>query len=505
LTSAAFNALLKTLEEPPDRVVFVLATTDPQRVLPTIISRCQRFDFRRIPLDDMSGHLTHIAQAETIAIAPDAVQLIAQIAQGGLRDAESLLDQLSLMDGEVTIEKVWDLVGAVPERDLMILTQAIFADDARLTIDTTRHLMDRGREPLIVLQNLASFYRDLLIAKTAPDRADLVPVTAPTWVKMCEFAKVVSGKGLLAGQQQLRSAEVQLKHSTQPRLWLEITLLGLMPSAVGVEASGPAPVVNNVRSVVQSVAPTPIAVAPPVSTVAAPIAVTPVTPPPVTPPKPPLEPGEIDLEATWQSILDNLGLASTKGIIAPNCFLMDVNESTVKIGIRGKQMVPIVKAQLEKLSKSCAKTLNLKSVKLSLVVTEPTPKNNSTAAPPNPQANLTKPENELPPPPPPPRPTPPPATKPADRPPAAKTPDDRDTPAEPWSPDHPVTRAAKSLADAFNGAIVDLNEPLETLETDEGIPETIALDETIEAGLSEIDPDQKNDTDDDDSSINVPF
>jgi DNA polymerase III subunit gamma/tau len=322
---------------------------------------------------------------------------------------------------------------------------------------------------------------------------------------MCEFAKVVSGKGLLAGQQQLRSAEVQLKHSTQPRLWLEITLLGLMPSAVGVEAVQSAPVmnvVNNVRSV--SVPPTPIAVAPPIPTLVAPIATPPVEAPPKAAPKAPLEPGAIDLEATWQSILDNLGLASTKGIIAPNCFLMDVNESTVKIGIRGKQMVPIVKAQLEKLSKSCAKTLNLKSVKLSLVVTEPTPKNNSTAAPPNPQANLTKPENELPPPPPPPRPAPPPATKPTPTAPATS-----DTPAEAWSPDHPVTRAAKSLADAFNGAIVDLNEPLETLETDEGIPETIALDDTIEAGLSEIEreteQDQKNDTDDDDSSINVPF
>ncbi|NEZ54825.1 DNA polymerase III subunit gamma/tau, partial [Adonisia turfae] len=94
LSTAAFNALLKTLEEPPPHVVFVLATTDPQRVLPTIISRCQRFDFRRIPLDAMVQHLDYIAQQEAIAIAPDALQLVAQLSQGGLRDAESLLDQL---------------------------------------------------------------------------------------------------------------------------------------------------------------------------------------------------------------------------------------------------------------------------------------------------------------------------------------------------------------------------------------------------------------------------
>ncbi|HEY9620734.1 MAG TPA: DNA polymerase III subunit gamma/tau, partial [Crinalium sp.] len=132
LSTAAFNALLKTLEEPPDRVVFVLATTDPQRVLPTIISRCQRFDFRRIPLDEMVAHLGVIASKEAIEIASDAVQLVAQISQGGLRDAESLLDQLSLLQGQITVERVWDLVGAVPERDLLQLVQAIAQDDPAL-------------------------------------------------------------------------------------------------------------------------------------------------------------------------------------------------------------------------------------------------------------------------------------------------------------------------------------------------------------------------------------
>ncbi|NJO19112.1 MAG: DNA polymerase III subunit gamma/tau, partial [Spirulinaceae cyanobacterium RM2_2_10] len=93
LSTAAFNALLKTIEEPPPRVVFVLATTDPQRVLPTIISRCQRFDYRRIPLAAMVAHLRAIAQQESINIDPTALTLVAQIANGGLRDAESLLDQ----------------------------------------------------------------------------------------------------------------------------------------------------------------------------------------------------------------------------------------------------------------------------------------------------------------------------------------------------------------------------------------------------------------------------
>jgi DNA polymerase III subunit gamma/tau len=234
LSTAAFNALLKTLEEPPDRVVFILATTDPQRVLPTIISRCQRFDFRRIPLQAMTDHLSFIAQTEQIAIAPTAVELVAQIAQGGLRDAESLLDQLSLLAGEITVERVWDLVGSVPEQDLMALSQAIAAANPEIILERTRHLLDRGREPLIVLQNLTGFYRDLLIAKTAPNRRDLVAVTEPTWKMLVEFAQTMDLSTILAGQQHLRTCEVQVKNTTQPRLWLEVALLGLisLPPAV---------------------------------------------------------------------------------------------------------------------------------------------------------------------------------------------------------------------------------------------------------------------------------
>ena len=238
LSTAAFNCLLKTLEEPPNTVVFVLATTDPQRVLPTIISRCQRFDFRRIPLEAMVGHLKYIAEKETININSDAITLVAQIAQGGLRDAESLLDQLSLLAPPVSVEKVWDLVGAVPEQDLMTLLEAINHNNPAEVLDQTRHIMNRGREPLVLLQNFAGFYRDLLIAKTAPARNDLVAITPQTWKQMCEFVQSWEIRNILAGQKHLRDSEVQLKHSTQPRLWLEVTLLGLLPAAFN---SQPAP------------------------------------------------------------------------------------------------------------------------------------------------------------------------------------------------------------------------------------------------------------------------
>ncbi|MDZ8183300.1 MAG: DNA polymerase III subunit gamma/tau [Nostoc sp. ChiSLP02] len=231
LSNQAFNALLKTLEEPPKHVVFVLATTDPQRVLPTIISRCQRFDFRRIQLEAMVKHLSAIASKENINISPDAVTLVAQLAQGGLRDAESLLDQLALLPGEVTPDKVWDLVGTVSEQDLLGLLNAIAQDKPEAVIDFTHSILDRGREPLTILQNLAAFYRDLSIAKTAPNRHDLVACTQQTWKALVEFAQNWHISVILAGQERLRTAEVQIKNSTQPRLWLEVTLLGLLPSA----------------------------------------------------------------------------------------------------------------------------------------------------------------------------------------------------------------------------------------------------------------------------------
>jgi DNA polymerase III subunit gamma/tau len=238
LSTAAFNALLKTLEEPPPQVVFILATTDPQRVLSTIISRCQRFDYRRIPLEKMVEHLEYIAKQEQISINDEALTLIAQIANGGLRDAESLLDQLSLLPETITVEKVWDLVGAVPERDLLALLNAIKGDRHALVIQQCRNLLDRGREPLVVLQNLASFYLNLLIAKTAPQSSDLVAVTETCWQELCTEATDWELGEILRGQQHLKDAEIQIKQTTQPRLWLEVTLLGLLSQGARSKEQG---------------------------------------------------------------------------------------------------------------------------------------------------------------------------------------------------------------------------------------------------------------------------
>jgi DNA polymerase-3 subunit gamma/tau len=233
LSTAAFNALLKTLEEPPPRVVFVLATTDPQRVLPTILSRCQRFDFRRIPLADLEGHLGWIASQESISISAEALNLVAQRAQGGLRDAESLLDQLSLLAPPIEAAAVWDLLGAVPEQELLSLADSMAAAEPLAVIETCRQLLERGREPLALLQGLASLLRDLLLAGIAPDRLELTSVSPQLRPELPPVARRIGKNRLLHWQAQLKGSEQQLRHSVQPRLWLEVLLLGLLAEPMG--------------------------------------------------------------------------------------------------------------------------------------------------------------------------------------------------------------------------------------------------------------------------------
>ena len=359
LSTAAFNALLKTLEEPPKHVVFVLATTDAQRVLPTIISRCQRFDFRRIQLEAMVKHLTYIAAKESIHISHDSLTLVGQIAQGGLRDAESLLDQLALIAGEVTPDKVWDLVGSVSEKDLFGLLEAIAQDQAEIVLDSTRKILDRGREPLIILQNLAAFYRDFLIAKTAPNRQDLVACTESTWTSLVDFAQKFDISTILRGQQHLRTAELQLKNTTQPRLWLEVTLLGLLPSAnIQIQTA-------NISQQVNTTAVTPAyppAAAPPaypptnhnssVNFAPVPTSEPVYAPPPANHQPEPIQPvgegSQYNLTQLWQQVRGHIQQLPTQALLGQMCHLMEFNGVVARVGVKAvwydkvKSYLPII-------------------------------------------------------------------------------------------------------------------------------------------------------------------
>lgn len=237
LSGAAFNALLKTLEEPPERVVFVLATTDPQRVPATIMSRCQRFDFRRIAQAEMEAHLQQIAAQEGIEITPAALRLVTQLAQGGMRDAESLLDQLSLLPPPIQPEQVWQLAGRVPEQDLLELVRSIYSESLVTVLERGRQLLERGWEPLQLYQQLVGFVRDGIIALTAPKQRHLTLLMDDTWQQLQSLGRQITSEDLLQAQDYLRHSEPQIRHTTQPHLWLEVTLLGWWHLRQGVQPS----------------------------------------------------------------------------------------------------------------------------------------------------------------------------------------------------------------------------------------------------------------------------
>ena len=289
LSTAAFNALLKTLEEPPPQVVFVLATTDPQRVLPTILSRCQRFDFRRIPLDALNKHLSWIAEQEAIEIKPEAIHVVAQRSQGGLRDAESLLDQLSLLPPPIEAAAVWDLLGAVPEQELLELVGAMSSAEPVQLLEATRNLLDRGRDPGAVLQGLAGMLRDLVLMAAAPDRLELTSVSPQFREQLPALAKTIGRARLLQWQAQLRGTEQQLRQSVQPRLWLEVLLLGLLAEPVAAQSATAAPAprqpVTTQPAAAASPPTTPVAPPAPTPSAAAPAA-TPAIEAPTPSPKP---------------------------------------------------------------------------------------------------------------------------------------------------------------------------------------------------------------------------
>jgi DNA polymerase-3 subunit gamma/tau len=357
LSTAAFNALLKTLEEPPPRVVFVLATTDPQRVLPTILSRCQRFDFRRIPLEALVGHLQWIAAEESIGITPEALHLVAQRSQGGLRDAESLLDQLSLLPAPIAADAVWDLLGAVPEVELLQLAEAMAAADPLRVVEGCRELLDRGREPAAVLQGLVSLLRDLLLAGVAPDRLELTGVTPELRPRLPEVARRIGKARLLQWQSQLKGSEQQLRHSVQPRLWLEVLLLGLLAEPAGPHQPG-----AEGQRVARSPEPVPAAAGPPPPTVPAPtpaaadgaVPATPRSDPAAAPEK--AGPASEDLAELWQQILAGLELPSTRMLLSQQAQLLRLDERRAVVRVAGTWMA-MVQSRLPLLEKAVASAL----------------------------------------------------------------------------------------------------------------------------------------------------
>jgi DNA polymerase-3 subunit gamma/tau len=226
LTSEAFNALLKTLEEPPPHVIFVLATTESQKIPPTIVSRTQRFDLRRIPHQKMVQQLGAIAKSEKWQVEPAALEAISRHAQGSLRDAESILDQVaSYAEGKVRVGDVDELLGATDWEETSALFDAIAANDAAKAVGLVRTLVDDGRDLRLFVRRAMDHMRALVLVRAS----DTLPETATESIAavLRAQAPLFSLDRLAKIAHRLIEAEVQLRTGEGTPLPLELALLDL--------------------------------------------------------------------------------------------------------------------------------------------------------------------------------------------------------------------------------------------------------------------------------------
>src|SRR5947207_506329 len=225
LSSAAFNALLKTLEEPPPHVKFIFATTEPDKVLPTILSRCQRFDLHRIPANLIAQHLQFIAGKEKITLEPAAAHAIARGAEGGLRDAESMLDQLVAFCGEKISESdVLNVFGFTSEQTVIDLTGRILRGETPDALDLLHEQCESGKDMMRLMSDFIVYLRDLLVFKTKPDalKEDVHPDVQKS---LAAQADLIAIDRLLELIDQFAAAEARMKWVPNKKLHFEVAII----------------------------------------------------------------------------------------------------------------------------------------------------------------------------------------------------------------------------------------------------------------------------------------
>src|SRR5947199_2232402 len=230
LSAQAFNALLKTLEEPPAHVKFIFATTEPQKVLPTILSRCQRFDLHRIPANLIAQHLQFIAGKEKITLEPAAAHAIARGAEGGLRDAESMLDQLVAFCGsKISESDVLSVFGFTSEQTVIDLTGQILQGKTPDAIDLLHQQSESGKDMMRLMSDLIAYLRDLLVFKAKPDalKEDVDPDVQKS---LAAHAELITTDRLLDLIDQFAAAEGRMKWAPNKKLHFEVAIIKAIQS-----------------------------------------------------------------------------------------------------------------------------------------------------------------------------------------------------------------------------------------------------------------------------------
>jgi DNA polymerase-3 subunit gamma/tau len=226
LSTAAFNALLKTLEEPPAHVKFMFATTDPEKVLPTILSRCQRFDLRRIPASLIVQQLSNIAQQEKVKISPEALFAIARGADGGMRDAESTLDQLISFCGDKIEEPdVLSMFGLAAQKQLLELALAVLSGEIEGALRLLNDLAKGGKDLGRLLSDLLNHFRNLLIFQVSRGDLNLLEVSEAEAASLREQSAMADASALTRIMEVLANAEMRLRDAASKKISLEVALL----------------------------------------------------------------------------------------------------------------------------------------------------------------------------------------------------------------------------------------------------------------------------------------
>lgn len=229
LSIGAFNALLKTLEEPPSYVIFILATTEVHKIPITILSRCQRYDFKRISIDTIAGRLTELTQAEQIDVDDRALRYVARAADGSMRDALSLLDQcVAFHFGEkLTYDNVLEVLGAVDNRVFSKLFQAVLASDTKACIREIEEMIIQGRDLSQLVNDFVWYMRNLLIAKTTDEPGDMLDMSEENLAVLKEEAAGVDTETLMRYIRIFSELSGQLRYASQKRILVEIAFIKL--------------------------------------------------------------------------------------------------------------------------------------------------------------------------------------------------------------------------------------------------------------------------------------
>jgi DNA polymerase-3 subunit gamma/tau len=231
LTTEAFNALLKTLEEPPAHVMFILATTEPHKIPATIISRCQRFDFRKVSLEEQIARLEFVCAQENVIVDPDAMQYIARLSEGGMRDALSLLDQVVSYSGNrITYAEVVAMTGDVAADQFRKLAEAMQAKDIGLALELVDGFMQEGKSADKCIESLIHYFRDILMIKMVPN-SQVVTDRILEPASFAEISAAFTRQEIFTLIEILNHYQVEMKYSAQPQTLFEVAIMKVCSSS----------------------------------------------------------------------------------------------------------------------------------------------------------------------------------------------------------------------------------------------------------------------------------